>query len=247
VFLLQGSGQRQWSVGDACDHNTAKLEHPDLQLLADFHARDQWVLNPGDMLYLPPGIAHWGIALQECVTYSIGFRAPTFSEAISSLADHLFENEANSKVFRDQLASVRSHPAELTSSDIDTYRAWLTEQLADTALLTRWFGREATRSKYRNCDAIDDLDTSPVINWATDLQQTTLQRSFESRLAWMKVADSDNAQLFADGNEWLTSQALAHGLCEYKQVTGKQLAECCRDSNDQLVVAQLLALGVLLP
>ena len=75
VFLLQGRGRRRWRVAErfAEDYRPGL----DLRVLRGFRAEREWVLGPGDMLYLPPGVAHHGVALEECLTYSIGFRAPS--------------------------------------------------------------------------------------------------------------------------------------------------------------------------
>ena len=78
VFLVQGLGQRRWQIGRQCDGATPLLPHDDLRLLANFEATDEWVLEPGDILYVPPGYAHNGVAVgDDCMTYSIGFRAPS--------------------------------------------------------------------------------------------------------------------------------------------------------------------------
>jgi 50S ribosomal protein L16 3-hydroxylase len=76
VFLLQGMGKRRWRIGQHCDSGSELVEGTPLKLLRNFETTDEWVLEPGDMLYIPPGIAHWGIAEGECITCSIGFRAP---------------------------------------------------------------------------------------------------------------------------------------------------------------------------
>ncbi len=94
VFLLQVYGQRRWSIapGSPEDHWIA---HAPLRVLAEFQSQQEWLLEPGDMLYLPPGVAHDGVAVGECITCSIGFRAPTLNEMtgefLHSLADSLPE------------------------------------------------------------------------------------------------------------------------------------------------------------
>jgi len=80
VFLLQAHGRRRWRISRQRDLRT--VEGAPLQLLADFRPTDEVVLEPGDMLYLPPGVAHEGTAVGECITYSIGFRAPTHQELL---------------------------------------------------------------------------------------------------------------------------------------------------------------------
>jgi 50S ribosomal protein L16 3-hydroxylase len=92
VFLLQVHGQRKWRIGQ---QKTFELqEGVPLKILKDFKPESEFVLNPGDMLYLPPGYAHDGIALGECMTYSIGFRAPRQAELASELLMGLSEEVA---------------------------------------------------------------------------------------------------------------------------------------------------------
>src|SRR3546814_4626348 len=84
VFLIQGLGQRRWRIGAHCDQSTELLPHDDLRLLAAFEASEEWILEPGDILYVPPGLAHEGVAVgDDCMTYSVGFRAPSRGELIA--------------------------------------------------------------------------------------------------------------------------------------------------------------------
>lgn len=78
VFLLQGFGRRRWQVSKQRDLDL--VAGAPLKILRRFRAEDEWILDPGDMLYLPPQYAHHGVAVDECTTYSIGFRAPALRE-----------------------------------------------------------------------------------------------------------------------------------------------------------------------
>ena len=80
VFLLQASGRRRWRISRQRD--LTLVPNMPLKVLAHFHPTDEFVLEPGDMLYLPPGVAHDGTAEGECLTYSVGFRAPTYQELL---------------------------------------------------------------------------------------------------------------------------------------------------------------------
>ena len=82
VFLLQGPGRRRWRV--AREYNPVPDPSAAIRVLQPFEAEDEWVLEPGDMLYLPPGVAHHGIAETECLTYSIGFLAPSRAQLVES-------------------------------------------------------------------------------------------------------------------------------------------------------------------
>ncbi len=97
VFLLQAHGQRRWRIGRQKDL-TLRDDVP-LKVLANFEYEEEFILNPGDMLYLPPRYAHDGVALNECMTYSIGFRAPDGRglalELLQRMVDELVEDVAD--------------------------------------------------------------------------------------------------------------------------------------------------------
>ena len=87
VFLLQGSGKRRWKINAQPD--LTLVEDVPLRILKQFTAEQEWVLAPGDMLYLPPNIAHHGVSEDDdCMTYSIGFRVPKTQELIQGFLDH---------------------------------------------------------------------------------------------------------------------------------------------------------------
>lgn len=92
VFLLQAAGQRRWRIGPT--KNPLLVPDVPLKILADFAPEEEFVLEPGDMLYLPPGWAHDGVAEGECMTYSIGFRAPERGEISRDLLGRLSEGDA---------------------------------------------------------------------------------------------------------------------------------------------------------
>jgi 50S ribosomal protein L16 3-hydroxylase len=89
VFLIQGTGTRRWKVSRQDD--LSFVPGLDLKILARFEPEEEWVLGPGDMLYLPPDVAHYGIAETECLTWSVGFRAPSDQEIAAGFLDFLGE------------------------------------------------------------------------------------------------------------------------------------------------------------
>ena len=92
VFLLQGMGKRKWQVSAGPLHKPALLENVDIQVLADFEPAQEWLLEPGDILYLPPHYGHHGVAMEDCMTFSIGFRAPNQSETLDAVINDLVEH-----------------------------------------------------------------------------------------------------------------------------------------------------------
>ncbi|HKQ24618.1 MAG TPA: cupin domain-containing protein [Burkholderiales bacterium] len=114
VFLLQGSGQRLWKVGRQDD--LMLLDDAPLKILKRFVPQGESVLGPGDMLYLPPGFAHQGVAVDTCFTYSIGFRAPSHQELVSQFLIFLEEHLNPSGRYRDPGLATQANPARIGAS-----------------------------------------------------------------------------------------------------------------------------------
>ncbi len=111
VFLLQGTGRRRWRISDQRD--LALVDGLPLKILSRFEPQQEWVLERGDMLYLPPGYAHEGVALDECLTWSVGFRAPTHQELATAFLDHLRDKIALDGQLRDPDLREQPHPGEI--------------------------------------------------------------------------------------------------------------------------------------
>ena len=128
VFLLQGQGRRRWQVSGQADH--AFVPGLPLKILERFVPRFEWVLEAGDMLYLPPGVAHHGVAESECLTWSIGFRAPTDDELVTGLLGYLGETPAPAGQYRDPGAQAARHAGKVPPR--------LIEHAARVAARIRW-------------------------------------------------------------------------------------------------------------
>jgi 50S ribosomal protein L16 3-hydroxylase len=111
VFLLQGHGRRRWQISRQADHSF--VPGLPLKVLERFEPDEEWVLEAGDMLYLPPGVAHHGVALSECLTWSIGFRAPSDAELVEGFLDYLRDRPSPPGQYRDPGAAPTRHPAEI--------------------------------------------------------------------------------------------------------------------------------------
>ncbi len=122
VFLLQALGTRRWQYNESDSTDTAVIEGLELAILRDFTPDQEVVLNPGDILYLPPGLAHHGVALERCMTYSIGFRAPTAAQALESFVLESERGKAASERYRDAELELDRHPAEITDIEIERFR-----------------------------------------------------------------------------------------------------------------------------
>ena len=148
VFLLQAHGRRQWRIGR--QKNLELQQGVPLKILANFEPQRDYLLEPGDMLYLPPGYAHEGIARGECQTYSIGFRAPARGDLARELLQRLAEDAgetAGAALYRDAGATAVESPAGIPAGlqqfAADAVRAALSEPLA----LNRALGESLTEPK----------------------------------------------------------------------------------------------------
>ena len=153
VFLIQGAGRRRWQLGGRCDDASPLLPHGDLRLLAEFQVEQEWVLEPGDILYIPPGIAHDGVALgDDCMTYSIGFRAPSRAELIDGWSESLLDALTEDDRYTDPALPVQDNPGEITPAALSRLHAMATSGLLDLDGFARWFGQHSTRPRYPEVD-----------------------------------------------------------------------------------------------
>ncbi len=112
VFLLQGLGHRRWQISEQADRSL--VAGAPLRILQNFKAEHEWILDPGDMLYLPPHWAHNGIAEDDCMTYSIGFRTPSFQELGEQFLVYLQDNLALDGMYADPDLKTQAHPSEIS-------------------------------------------------------------------------------------------------------------------------------------
>jgi 50S ribosomal protein L16 3-hydroxylase len=145
VFLLQAAGRRRWRISRQRD-----LRFRDgvpLQLLKDFRAKQEWELESGDMLYLPPGVAHEGVAVGESLTYSIGFRAPTYQELLEPWLADFAESAAVAGRYADPGIAVTSTPGLLPARMTTRIHATLSRTRPGRADTERFLLRRRTEPK----------------------------------------------------------------------------------------------------
>jgi 50S ribosomal protein L16 3-hydroxylase len=112
VFLLQGMGHRRWQISTQADRTL--VEGAPLRILKEFNVEQEWVLAPGDMLYLPPKCGHNGIAEDDCMTYSIGFRTPAFQEMAEQFLVYLQDRICVEGLYADPKLKTQAHPSEIS-------------------------------------------------------------------------------------------------------------------------------------
>lgn len=145
VFLLQGHGQRLWRISQQQDMEL--VEGAPLRILKNFHTEQEWLLEPGDMLYLPPRCAHWGIALGDCMSWSIGFRAPSAQELGTHFLAHLQERIRLEGLYADPDLELQEHPAEISAQMIDKVATMLQAIRWDKGDVADFLGEYLTEPK----------------------------------------------------------------------------------------------------
>jgi len=182
VFLLQGLGQRLWRISEQDD--LSLVEGAPLRILKNFNTEQEWLLSPGDMLYLPPHVAHWGIAVGDCMTYSIGFRAPSAQEFGVEFLNYLQEHKTLLGQYCDPGLSLQDAPAEIGHSMVSTvYQMleglkWGAEDVAD------FLGRYLTEPKVHILfDAPDEISFN---QFKKQMIQFGIQLSLKSQMLFTK-------------------------------------------------------------
>ena len=235
VFLVQGRGRRRWRI-DANAHAAREWrEDAELRLLRRFTPTHDWVLEPGDTLYLPPGIAHEGTALDTCLTYSVGMRAPALAELLVDRAESVAEPLDETVRYVDpQLRPARDR-SEIDVAALRRVAAALAELGAtDPARLRTWFGRFITR--YRSAhEALPRARPLAARQLGARLARATVVRNPFSRFAWARAGRG--AELFAAGDAWACSRAFARSLAARREMAGADLLALARRSDLDVLAA----------
>ncbi|MET0240538.1 MAG: cupin domain-containing protein [Sphingobium sp.] len=243
VFLIQGLGRRRWRVGPVCDAQTPLLPHDELRLLADFEATDEWILEPGDILYVPPRFAHDGVAVgNDCMTYSVGFRAPSRDELIAHYCDHLLEGIADDDRYADPDLAPQDNPGEIAAPALDRLHAMIADALLDRDAFARWFGQYSSAPKYAEADWRPEEPLTVAEIRALISDGAPLLRNPASRLSF--VRKDGGLLLFADGQSFdCTGEeaTLAEHLCARGEI---EIAADLSDAALSLLAALLNQGGI---
>jgi len=243
VFLLQVSGKRRWQLGGSPGDDARLIAGIDLRILENFHveAGQEWVLEPGDMLYLPPGVAHHGISeSDDCMTFSIGFRAPSADEVVTSFADYIGEQLGDSQRYGDADLQPPLDAGELDDQAIARVRDLLLNAIDRPEQMAQWFGRAMTQPKYLDQIVPAESATAPEALRASLERGDQLIRSPGSRFAWRRQDDAQ-ATLFVDGDAISCDPELARYLAAETRIDASVLDY----PDSERVLAALLDSGSL--
>jgi 50S ribosomal protein L16 3-hydroxylase len=239
VFLIQGNGCRRWRVGQLCDDQSPLVPHDELRLLAEFHATDEWLLEPGDILYVPPRIAHDGVAVgDDCMTYSVGFRAPSRSELLTHFVDDLVAEMEDDDRYADPELATQENPGEISSDALDKLHQLAIEKLQDRSYFARWFGGYSSTRKYPEIDwSPEDLVSETDISAQLKLG-VFVSRNPASRFSFLRQDDA-TILLFVDGTSFHCEDScatFAENLCR-ADTTELPAQEVPNEPLQQLITA----------
>jgi 50S ribosomal protein L16 3-hydroxylase len=163
VFLVQGYGHRRWQLGQMCDTETPFVPGQPLKLLPEIEVNFDEVLAPGDLLYVPPGLAHYGVAEDDCLTYSFGFRMPNISDMMDRVGDKFSENETLRNplldIIRDQVGAI----GEVSSNELEYLKEHIMQQLHNSNVLEDAIMSLMSETKYpENLPEAEEIGTGDL-------------------------------------------------------------------------------------
>ncbi len=203
VFLIQAQGQRRWKIGQGCGEHTPLRDNTPQKILTEFNQQQEYLVETGDILYIPAGVAHWGIADGECVTYSVGFRAPSLSEVIEDYSQFVASHFPEDLRFSETEHDSNRHPGLITRDDIQRLRRFLLTNLDNEDYLAEWFGTYMTTPKRNSMAFISEHDLPALLP--------------SCRAAFAEGTGSQ-IKLFVNGETLYCSRALAEAICSYEPI-----------------------------
>jgi len=209
VFLLQVEGKRCLQIAET--FNPALLQDCELNVLEYFTSEQEWVLEPGDLLYLPPGVAHHGVALDQCMTWSVGMRAPSTADLLQSLGEWLARNREEGQRYGDSGMLPPERPGEIDANAIDRFCRLVGKASNEGSDFRSFLGSflSSYRLAHEPAPPAEQLDVQ-ALGKALE-RGASIQHHPWTRLAWLQ--SEKGAILFAAGEEFPCPADLAEKIC----------------------------------
>jgi len=244
VFLLQGLGTRRWQISTRDSSQSPLWDNTELQILREFEPEQEWELVPGDMLYLPPNVAHYGVALNDCMTFSIGFRAPRYSELLSAWTDDQLVQLPAQLHYQDPDLQPHAHCGEIDTAARRRIRTIIRQQYVSDETIDRWFGRYITEPPSHSMP----FEPETVLGSAQLHSRLTacgeLWRSEFSRFAFMH--DNTSVWLYVDGQEFELAPGYSEFvalLCDQRHYSLAELTPYLADTQTRELLTTLYNIG----
>ncbi|MEL4014201.1 ribosomal protein uL16 3-hydroxylase [Dryocola clanedunensis] len=237
VFIIQGMGSRRWRVGDKLPMRQF-CPHPALLHVDPFTPIIDEDLEPGDILYIPPGFPHDGFTHETALNYSVGFRGPNGRDLISSFADYALENDLGGEHYSDPDLALRDHPGKVEEYELDRLRGMMMEMLNQPEDFRQWFGRFATTPRHE----LDIAPAEPAYE-QSEILDALMQGDSLTRLSGLRVLNVGE-RFFVNSEPLNTKNAKAADvLCRYTTVGKSELGEALQDEEFIEVLTGLVNQG----
>ncbi|WP_436913466.1 JmjC domain-containing protein [Acinetobacter schindleri] len=209
VFLVQGYGHRRWQLGQMCNAETELVPGQPLKLLPEMDVNFDEVLAPGDLLYVPPGLSHYGVAEDDCLTFSFGFRMPNVSDMMDRVGDKFAENEVLRNPLTDIIRDQISAAGEVTTNELEYLKSKIMEQLHNSNVLEDAIMSLMSEPKYpENIPEAEEIGTGDLEE-ALD-QGYSIMLEPASRLLYTE--EDDEILFWGNGEGLCVSEAFAEKL-----------------------------------
>ncbi|WP_085017510.1 cupin domain-containing protein, partial [Cronobacter sakazakii] len=219
VFIIQGMGRRRWRVGDKLPMRQF-CPHPALLHVDPFEPIIDEDLEPGDILYIPPGFPHDGFTHETALNYSVGFRGPNGRDLISSFADYALENDLGGEHYSDPDLTCRDHPGRVEAYELERIRQMMIEMMNQPEDFTLWFGSFVTTPRH-------ELDIAPAEPpyTAEEVREALLGGETLTRLSGLRVLNVSGG-FFINSEPYETvDPRAADALCRYTALSQHELGD----------------------
>lgn len=249
VFLIQAHGQRHWQVGPRSTEESELVKGTDLKILANMEVNEEWTLEPGDMLYIPPQFAHNGVAVDDCMTFSVGFRAPSHADVINHLADHVCCELTEDQRYADpSIQNSQAQPALIDDQAIARVQSIIKQHMENPDALKAWFAQYMTESKYEALhepleDKLEWEELAPFFSQANFVLQNETSR-------WAYYETEGGVQLVINGEPASTPNnsnvtSMCKLLANQRQTATSALDAFVQDTQCQQILLNLFNLNYL--
>ncbi len=233
VFICQGSGKRHWRVGDR-GHLKEFAAHEALLHVEPFEPMIDVILNPGDILYIPPGFPHEGIGLEPSMSFSVGFRTNSATDMLSGLADFLIDKELGKQLIEDPQRKITDHPGIIDKKDLSRIKNHLQSILEDPQILSNFSGCYFTTAKHE----LDIVIPEPAFNKddaLAALAEQPLNKLGGLRSCYLEE-NIDQGIFYINGEQYRLSPSLVPAikiLCNQQQIELQDITEW--EKNDEFI------------
>lgn len=246
VFIIQGQGKRHWRVGPKGEYKETNLETGLLQI-EGFDSIIDDILEPGDMLYIPPGFPHEGTSLEISLSYSVGYRSPKKQELLSHFADHVLNNELGNEHYINPQLQARNQHGIIKSAEYNELNDMLQALISDDQIKRRWLGEQLSLSRHE----LDIMPAEPAWQW-DELNQFLCDDLILEKVSGLKTLyHEDKSDLIFINGETIAlspnSQKAITALCDQESFTGKDLGELIKDPTLQALLLSLCNQGYWYP